>query len=181
MSGSSYLGAFLGSREELEVWVRPQVGTWDRGVCTPAIISKHHPHLAYYGLGMYLQLECQYLQRTVPGVGNLMGPFEEALRETFFLVLFRGEEVNPKFRKILGHIVKSGGLGIPVLLLLEEHAYNSYKASCGKLLDSILVVTNLNYICHRVCVSRSSAGVRKEREGKDMEYLGTRKEDVEGI
>ena len=50
---------------------------------------------------MLLQLKWQYLHRTVPGVGTLMGPVEEALIEEFFLALFGGEEINANFRKIL--------------------------------------------------------------------------------
>ena len=42
-----------------------------------------------------------------------MGPIEEALREKFFLALFRREEINADFRKIIGHRFKRGGLGIP--------------------------------------------------------------------
>ena len=50
-------------------------------------------------------MEWQYLQRTVPGVGTLMGRIEEALREKFFPSLFRGEEITAYFWKILGHII----------------------------------------------------------------------------
>ena len=42
-----------------------------------------------------------------------MGPIKEALRDTYFPALFRGEEVDANFKKILGHSVKRGGLGIP--------------------------------------------------------------------
>ena len=79
---------------------------WAHGVKVLAKISQRHPQSAYVGLGMSLQLEWQYLQRTVPGVGTLMGPIEEALREKFFPTLFRGEEIDADFRKILGHGVK---------------------------------------------------------------------------
>ena len=41
-----------------------------------------------------------------------MDTIEEALRETFIPALFGGEDINANFWKILGHIVKSGGLGI---------------------------------------------------------------------
>ena len=70
--------------------------------------------MAYAGLGVSLQLKWKYLKRTVPVVATLMGPIKEALRETFFPALFEGEEVNFKFRKILGHIVKCVILDIPV-------------------------------------------------------------------
>ena len=32
VSGSRYLGAYLGSQEELEAWVKPQVEAWTHGV-----------------------------------------------------------------------------------------------------------------------------------------------------
>ena len=69
-----------------------------------------------------MQSEWQYLQRTVPRVGTLMGPIEEALREKVPPLLFRGEEINTDFRKILGHSVKHGGLGIPDPRLSEDSA-----------------------------------------------------------
>ena len=83
VSGSRYLGAYLDPQAELEVWVKPQVEAWAHGVRVLAKIDQWHPQSAYAGLGTLLQSEWQYLQRTVPGVGTLMGPIEEALRENF--------------------------------------------------------------------------------------------------
>ena len=59
---------------------------------------------------------------TVPGVGTLMDPIEESLRQKFFPALFGGKEINADFRKILGHSVKHGGLGIPDFRLSAESA-----------------------------------------------------------
>ena len=87
---------------------------------------------------MSLQSELQYLQRNVPGVGTLMGPIEEALREKCFPSLFRGEEIDADFRKILGHGVKHGGLGIPDPPLSAEYTYNTSKAASRELVDSLL-------------------------------------------
>ena len=42
-----------------------------------------------------------------------MGHVEEALREKFLPTLFGREEIDADFRKILGHSVKHGNLGIP--------------------------------------------------------------------
>ena len=55
--------------------------------------------MVYVGLGVLLQLEWQYLQRTVPGVVTLIGPIDEALIETFFLMLFRGSRSTLTFVK----------------------------------------------------------------------------------
>ena len=51
-----------------------------------------------------------------------MDPIEEAPREKFLPALFQGEDINANFRKILGHSVKHGGLGIPDPRLSSESA-----------------------------------------------------------
>ena len=91
-----------------------------------------------------MQLEWKYLQRTVPRVGTLIGPIEEALREKFFPALFGGEDINADFRQILGHSVKNGGLGIPDPWFSAEIAYNTSKASSRELVDSLLGGTAVN-------------------------------------
>ena len=93
---------------------------------------------------MLLQSEWQYLQRTVPRVGTMMGPIEESLREKFFSSLFRGEEIDAKFRKILGHSVNHGSLGIPDPRQAEESEYNTSKAASRELVDSLLGGSVLN-------------------------------------
>ena len=152
VSGSWYLGAYLGPWDQLEAWVKPQVEAWAHGVRVLAKIARQHPQSAYFGLGMSLQIKWQYLQRTVPGVGTLMGPIEEALREKLFPALFRGEEINANFRKMLRHSIKNGGSGIPKPWLSEESAYNTSKAASRELVDSLLGGSVLNYGGHMACV-----------------------------
>ena len=95
------------------VWVKPQVEAWSHRVIVLGKISQQHPQLDYAILEMWLQLEWQYLQRTVPRVGTLMGPIEKALREKSFSALSRGGGViNTNFRQILGHSIKHVCLGI---------------------------------------------------------------------
>ena len=97
--GSRYLGAYLGLHAELEAWVKLQVKAWAHGMKVLAKIARRHPQSDYAGLGMWLQSEWQYLQRTVPGVGTLMGPIEEALRENCFPSLFGGRRLTLIFGK----------------------------------------------------------------------------------
>ena len=112
---------------------------------------------------MLLQLEWQYLQRTVPEVGTLMDPIEEALREKFFPALFGGEEINADFRKILGHSVNHGGLCIPYPRLSEDSAYNTSKADSRELVNSLLRGSALNHVGHRACVRKASIVARQAK------------------
>ena len=79
-----------------------------------------------------------------------MGPIEEALREKFSPLLFRGEDITSDFRKILRHRVKHGGLGIPDPRLSAESAYDTSKVARGELVDSLLGVSALDYVGHRI-------------------------------
>ena len=63
----------MGTREEIEAWVRPKVEAWAHRVRILAKISKRYPQSAYAGLGMLLQLDWKYLKSNVPGFGSLMG------------------------------------------------------------------------------------------------------------
>ena len=101
--------------EELAAWVKPQVEAWAHRVRFLGKIYRRHPQSAYSGLGMALQIEWKYLQRTVPGVSTHICPIEEDLREKLFPALFSGEDIDVDFRKILGRSVKHGFLGIPDL------------------------------------------------------------------
>ena len=88
VSRSIYLGGYLDPQEDLAVWVKPQVEAWAHRVRVLGKISRRHPQSDYSGLLILLQLDWKYLQRTVSGVGTLMGTIEEALREKFFPALF---------------------------------------------------------------------------------------------
>ena len=70
---------------------------WAHRIRVLGKIAQIHPKSAYAGLGMLLQLDCQYLQMNVPRVGTLLGTIEEALREKFFPALFREKEINSDF------------------------------------------------------------------------------------
>ena len=54
VSGSHYLGVYLGPQEELEVWVKPQLKVWAHGVRVLVKISGRHPQSSYASLGMSL-------------------------------------------------------------------------------------------------------------------------------
>ena len=123
-----------------------------------------------------MQLEWQYLKRTVPGVGTVMGTNEEALREKFFPALFGGEDINADFWKILGHSVKHGGSGIPNPWLSEKSAYNTSKEASGELVDSLLGGSALNYVGHRACVRKASLATRRAKMQIELGELVRRNE-----
>ena len=145
ISGSRYLGAYLGPQKESEALVKPQVEAWAHGVRVLSKIVRRHPQSAYVVLGLTFQLKWQYLQRTVSEVETIIGPIEEALREKFFPAVVGGEEINANFWKILGHSVKPGRLCIPDHRLSEDSEYNISRSAIVELVYSLLGGYSLNY------------------------------------
>ena len=107
-----------------------------------------------------------------------MGPIEEALREKVFPSLFGGEDITADFRKIMGHSINHGGLGIPSPRLSSESAYNTSKAASRKLVDSLLGGSVLNYVGHRACVRKASQSVRLSKKIVELSELFERQEQA---
>ena len=105
-----------------------------------------------------------------------MSPIEEALRDKCFLALFGGDEITSDFRKILGHSVEHGGLGILDPWLSEESAYNTSKVSIRELLDSLPGGSVLNYIRHRACLHKASQMARQTKMSVELANIFKRQE-----
>ena len=95
-------------------------------------------------------------------------------------MLFRGEEINADFRKILGHNIKHGGLGIPDHRLSAESAYNTSKAASGELVYSLLGGSALNYVGHRACVHKASQTARRIKMSVELAEIFKRQEQAGG-
>ena len=105
-----------------------------------------------------------------------MGTIEDALGEKCFPALFGGEEINSNFRKILGHIVKHGSLGIPDPWFSVESVYNTSKADSDEMVESLLGGSAINYVDHKACIHRISAGAKKKRNHVELKELARQKE-----
>ena len=150
---------------------------WAQGVRVLGKTARWHPQLAYAGLGMSLQLEWKYLQRTIPGVGTLMGLIAEYLRNNPPIPrTIRGDEITANCRKILGHRVKHSGLGITETQFSAESGYNNSKETSGELVDSLLGGSAFNYVGHRACVRKASLAARRAKMHVDLGELARRKD-----
>ena len=83
VTGSRYLGGFVGQRETEIQWVRTEVEGWAESVKTLAGVDRKHPQSAYAGLQKSLKQEWAFIQRVTPGIGEEFGPVEEEITKAF--------------------------------------------------------------------------------------------------
>ena len=90
VTGSRYLGGFIGDGASEKSWLTVKVERWAESVGTLTGVSRKHPKSAYSRLKKSLQQECTFVQWVTPGIGYAFGLVERDLRETFFRGLFQG-------------------------------------------------------------------------------------------
>ena len=127
VTGSRYLGGFIGEGEAQKRWLEGKVAGWADSVETLTGVSRKHLQSAYSGLQKPLQQEWEFLQRVTPGVCDAFGLVHKALMETFLPDLFYGLVQGAPERGVPHLAVKQAGLAITDLTLT---APENWTASC---------------------------------------------------
>jgi hypothetical protein len=174
--GRRYVGGHVGTLEKEVAWIRPQVAKWAAAVEKLAEIALRYPQTAYAGLAMSLQGEWQYLLRTVPGAGALMGPIEKAIREVFLPALFgepdAGGCITDDEREMYGLSVRHTGLGIPNPCTTGDQCLDMSESCCSMLTASIREGEDLVYGEHTKHVKNIRVVKKGEKDGKNEAIVG---------
>ena len=93
----------------------------------------------YSGVVMFLQAEWQYLMQTIPGVGEYMGPVEEALENKFLPKILGLESISVRLRNLLDLGAKRAELGIPNPTEAGNGSHRTSLACSERLVESLLI------------------------------------------
>ena len=63
VTGSRYLGGFIGEEAAQAAWLDDKISSWAEAVGTMAGLTRRHPQTAYAGMQKSLQNEWQFVQR----------------------------------------------------------------------------------------------------------------------
>ena len=110
--GKRHLGAALGDSSFVEEFVGEKVKEWVEQIHRLSSIASTQPHAAYAGFVHGLVGRWTYLLRTVPDIGPLLLPLEEAIHQKFLPALTGRPPCSPEERELLSLPVRFGGLGI---------------------------------------------------------------------
>ena len=112
ITGSRYLGVFIGNREAEATWLDKKLQGWAELVRTLLGVDHKHPQSAYAGLQNSLQQEWSFLKQVPPDIGDTFGPVEEVLRDTFIPVLSKGVGEGTPVWGVACLPVKQAGLAL---------------------------------------------------------------------
>ena len=113
VTGSRYLGGFMGEASEQDTWVRGKTVDWVAAIRELSKVAERFPQAAYAGLSKSLQHEWQFLQRVTKGLSNEFRDVEKALHHDFLPALFGEEKVDDAIRQLSSLPVKKASIAIP--------------------------------------------------------------------
>ena len=113
VTGSRYLGRFIGNREAANTWLADKAQGWEESVKTLSGVVHNHPQSAYAGLKNSPQQEWEFVKQVTPDIGDTLGPVEQAQREAFITDLFHGLGERKLGRGFICLTLKQSGLDLP--------------------------------------------------------------------
>ena len=112
--GSRFLGAALGTRSFVEKFVCDKVAGWVTKVKNLSVMAKTHPQAAYAVFTHGQSSKWIFLMRTIPDIGALFQPLEDAIRQFFLPAITGRQAMSDTERELLTLPARLGGLGIPI-------------------------------------------------------------------
>jgi len=160
VTGSRYLGGFIGDKAEQREWVEEKATTWAAGVIELSKVVGRYPQAAYAGLQKSLQQEWQFLQRVTSGLSDEFEVVEEALAENFLPTLFgTGIQCDTK-RQLACLPVKHAGLALPNPTTTAESNWKASTLICGHLVAALRGTTDFRSEDHTSTMQSGKAELR---------------------
>ena len=153
--------------------VQQKVAEWAEDVKTLGRYAMRYLQVAYSGLTMSIQLDWQYLQWDVPGIGDFIGSMYEDLVGYLFLTLLENNEVVIFLRKLLALISKHARLRVPNPTTTLDKCHKALLGCSKRLVELLLTGDLLSYVGHSVLVQKVSAEVRKNWFERKERMLAT--------
>jgi hypothetical protein len=86
-TGSRYLGGYIGSKVDRDLWVQEKVSFWTSAMTDLAFTAISHPQTAFAGLQKSLQHEWQFVQRVIDDIGDCFFDIEDSITNIFLPAL----------------------------------------------------------------------------------------------
>jgi hypothetical protein len=136
-TGDRHMGAWVGSEDHKERYVSDKVSEWVKDVEELARIGKDEPQAAYSCFTKAVSQRWTYVQRTIPDIGHLFEPLEDAIRSSLIPAIV-GRKIKDVDRDIFALPVRFGGLNIVNPVESADREYRASRFITKNLTDVIL-------------------------------------------
>ena len=172
VTGSRYLGSFIGETMERDSWIANKVDDWVHSIKKLADAARAYPQSAYSALQRSVQQEWQYLQRTTPNIESCFDQLEKAIQEEFLPALFGEAIEDGDYRLELAHLpVKYSGLALPNTVNSATPNHQASKDVCSHLISALKDETTFETANHTQTMATAKAAIRTSRDNLHEQEL----------
>ena len=150
-----------------EEYVRDKVKGWTKDIMDLAKVAKSQPHAAYAAYVHGLSSRWSYLLRTVPEVGDLLQPLEEALHQHFIPALTGHPPCSNIKRDLLALLVRLGGLGICNPTTQPWDSFHSSERITAQLVALIVLQNPTETVDHNITKTAKNDVKKMNRQKQD--------------
>ncbi len=172
--GQRYLGGFIERNASKMDWLGSMVTTLVAAVETLVLLAGNYPQAAYVGFTFCLQNEWHYVQRVTSETTPHFARLEVAIRTKFLPALLgiATFDLDSKFRELLTHSVKMGGIASQNPVVTAVHVHETSLHATSHLIAS-MVNRNacLDLEDHRDCVVHWGLYGRMEVLGHKRKFV----------
>ncbi len=166
-TGSRYLGGYIGSQADRELWVQEKVSFWTSAVTDLAFAALSHPQTAFAGLQKSLQHEWQFIQRVIDDIGDCFFELEDAITNIFLPALYGESLKDCTYRRKLSALpVKFAGLAIPDPTAFSEENFEASTLACSHLLAAFQGTESFSSTDHKAVRTAVGAELKSRRTVK---------------
>jgi hypothetical protein len=173
-TGGRYLGGYVGSKADLELWVQEKVTFWTSAVTDLAFAALSHPQTAFAGLQKFLQHEWQFIQRVIDNIGDCFFDVEAAIADIFLPALYGETLKDCTYRRYLSALpVKFAGLALPDPTASSEGNYQASTLVCSHILAAFRGTESFSSVDHQSLCKAVTAEIKACRSDKKDSTLST--------
>jgi len=137
VSGSRFLGGFVGEKSLAADFVSSKVKVWCNCIQQLSDVATVEPQASFAALAGSLQFEWNHIQQVVPECGSLFAPLQHAINSIFYLALFGGT-VSEQEIALFSLPTRFGGLGIANCVNYASLAFQSSREGSSLLVSVIM-------------------------------------------
>ena len=141
--GRPYLGAPIGTKAFVELFVENKVDQWSAELNSLAAIAKTQPHAAHSAFTHGLTSFWSYITRTTPDICHLLQPLEDVIRTNLIPTLTDRPPPNDEERNLLALPARLGGIAVIKPTAETESTYIASSKISEPLKEAILSNTSV--------------------------------------
>jgi hypothetical protein len=151
VTGQRFLGGFVGSEFDLEIWLNDKVKKWVEDVEKLSRVAKSEPQAAFVALSKSLQNEWLFIQRVVAKSEIAFSPLKEIIQD-HFLPNLCGFDLNGMETDLFCRPSRFLGVGIHDPLKVAANQFSASKTATRCLSEAIVNGDDLNINEHTACI-----------------------------